>query len=137
MVAVIIIAFVRGSTEGTIVGFIAGLAFDLIGATIVGPMALTLTLTGFVAGIIKEQVFAGGWLLPVTVVGVASLISEAIYLVLVTALGLPVAFFPALFTRVIPAALYAAFIALILLPPVTKFLRLPLKVDPNTVKRVT
>ena len=36
MVAVIVIAFVRGSKEGTIVGFIAGLLFDFIGTTVIG-----------------------------------------------------------------------------------------------------
>jgi len=135
MVAVILIAFVRGSTEGTIVGFIAGLALDFLGAVIVGPMALTLTITGFVAGIIREQVFAGGWLLPMTVLGFASLASETVYLLLLIALGTPIGFFSSFFGTVLPSTLYAVVIAVIVFKPVTKFLRGAMTSDPDTVKR--
>ena len=136
MVAVIIIAFMRGSKEGTIVGFIAGLLFDLIGVSVVGPMALALTLTGFVAGILKEQIFAGGWLLPVTILGFASLVAESIYLVLISALGLPMPFFEALFSRALPGALYAMLIALLTFPTVTKFLRKGESSEVATLRRV-
>jgi rod shape-determining protein MreD len=136
MVAVIIIAFIRGSKEGTIVGFIAGLLFDLIGTTVVGPMALTLTLTGFVAGSMREQMVAGSWVLPVTVLGLTSLISETIYLLLLTTLGLPVSFFAALGTRALPAALYAMLIAVIVLPWLSKLLRSGMDVEPNTLNRM-
>ena len=134
MVAVVLIAFVRGSKEGTIVGFIAGLLFDFIGATVVGPMALALTITGFVAGILKEQIFAGGWLMPVSVLGVASLVSETVYLILIVALGLPMDFFAALFTRAVPGALYAMLIALISFPVLTKFLKRGLSPDDSTLR---
>ena len=136
MVAVIVIAFVRGSKEGTIVGFIAGLLFDFIGTTVIGPMALTLTVTGFVAGILKEQIFAGGWLLPVSVLGVASLVSESVYLIVITALGLPMDFFAALFTRAVPGALYAMLIAVISFPTLTKFLNMGVRAEDNILKRM-
>jgi len=137
MVAVIVIAFVRGSKEGTLVGFIAGLLFDLIGAAVVGPMALALTLTGFVAGILKEQIFAHSWVLPVTVLGAASLIAETIYLLMITTLGAPMNFFVALVTRALPGALYAMLIAVACLPLLTKFLRLGASAEKNTFKRMT
>ena len=136
MVAVIVIAFVRGSKEGTIVGFIAGLLFDFIGTTVIGPMALALTLTGFVAGILKEQVFAGGWLLPVSVLGVASLVSESVYLMVITALGLPMDFFAALFTRALPGALYAMLIAVASFPTLTKFLKSGVEPEDNILRRM-
>ena len=134
MVAVVVIAFVRGSKEGTIVGFIAGLLFDFIGATVVGPMALALTITGFVAGILQEQIFAGGWLMPVSVLGIASLVSETVYLILIVALGLPMDFFAALFTRAVPGALYAMLIALVSFPLLTKFLKMGLNPDDSTLR---
>jgi len=136
MVAVIVIAFVRGSKEGTIVGFIAGLLFDFIGTTVIGPMALALTLTGFVAGILKEQIFAGGWLLPVSVLGVASLVSESVYLIVITALGLPMDFFAALFTRALPGALYAMLIAVASFPTLTKFLKSGADPEDNILRRM-
>jgi len=137
MVAVIILAFIRGSKEGTIIGFVAGLLFDLIGTAAIGPMALALTLTGFVAGILKEQIFAHSWVLPVTVLGIASLVAETIYLIMITALGLPMDFFIALVSRALPGALYAMLIAIVSLPALTKFLRLGASADTNTFKRMT
>jgi len=137
MVAVIIIAFVRGSKEGTIAGFVAGLLFDLIGIAVVGPMALTLTITGFTAGILKEQIFASSWILPVTILGVASLVSEGVYLVVLLAVGSSTDFFVALGTKALPGALYAMLIAVLSFPPVTKFLRKGMNAEVNTLKRVS
>jgi len=136
MVAVIIIAFVRGSKEGTIAGFVAGLLFDLIGATVVGPMALALTITGFVAGILREQIFASSWLLPVTILGIASLVSEGMYLIVVLALGSPMNFFAALFTKALPGALYAMLIAVLSFPWLTKYLRKSVDAEASTLRRV-
>ncbi|MCL2679872.1 MAG: hypothetical protein FWF11_00110, partial [Coriobacteriia bacterium] len=68
--------------------------------------------------------------------GIASLIAETVYLILLVALGLPIEFFPAFFTKVIPAALYAVCIAVLVFPLVTKFLRRAMKTEPNTVKRI-
>jgi len=137
LVAVIIIAFVRGSKEGTIAGFVAGLLFDLIGTAVVGPMALTLTIAGFVAGFLKEQIFASSWILPVTILGIASLVSEGVYLVIVSALGFPMSFFTALGTKALPGALYAMFIAVLSFPLLTKFLRKGMNAEVNTLKRVS
>lgn len=134
MVAVIIIAFIRGSKEGTIVGFIAGLLFDLISSSVVGPMALALTVTGFVAGILQEQIHARtSWVLPVTILGIAAFAAETIYLIVVVALGLPMEFFAALVTRAMPGALYAIVIALICFSFVSKYLRKGMAVEPNTL----
>lgn len=137
MVAVIIIAFMRGSKEGTIVGFIAGLLFDLVGTTIVGPMALTLTITGFLAGIMKEEMVSVSWVLPLSVLGLASFVSETIYLLIVSAMGMPMSFFAALATRALPAALYAMLIAVILFPWTSKLLRAGMEDSPNTLNRMS
>jgi len=137
MVAVIIISFIRGSREGITLGFFAGLLFDLVGTTIVGPMALALTITGFIAGLMKEQIFASSWILPVTVLGVASLIAETIYLIMLAVLGMPMSFFAAFFTRALPGALYCMLIAVIVFPALTRFLNLSgSSAESNTLKRV-
>jgi rod shape-determining protein MreD len=137
MVVVIILGFVRGSRAGTVAGFVAGLLFDFIGTMVIGPMALTLTLAGFVAGILKEHIFAGGWLLPVTVLGIGSLVAEGVYLLIITALGMPLNFFSALFTRAVPGALYSMLIATALFPLLTKFLKLGENTEVSTFKRVS
>jgi len=70
----------------------------------------------------------------VTIVGVASLVAESIYLLVVVALGVPMEFFAALITRAMPGALYAIVIALICFSFVTKYLRKGMAIEPNTLK---
>ena len=136
LVAVVVMAFVSGSSEGTIIGFVAGLAYDLIGTAMVGPMALTLTLAGFAAGMLREYIFAGGWLLPVTVLGVASLLTESLYLIVLLLLGDRLVFGTAFLTRVLPGALYAMLIGVLVFPLLTRFIRKGLTSDVNTFKRI-
>ena len=44
LLAVIGVALMEGPRYGTMAGFVAGLAFDLIGTGAIGPMALVLSL---------------------------------------------------------------------------------------------
>jgi rod shape-determining protein MreD len=122
LIVTVTLAFVTGSNEGAFAGFIAGLAYDLIGSAAIGPMALTLTLTGFIAGLLQEQIFASGWVLPVTVLAVASLFAETLYLLILILLGEEVALGTALLTRVLPGTLYSTFVAIVVFPPLSRFL---------------
>lgn len=136
LVGVVVMAFVYGSAQGTMIGFVAGLAYDLIGTATVGPMALTLTLTGFAAGMLQEQIFAAGWLLPVSVLGVTSLLTETLYLSILLLLGERLSFGTALLTRALPGALYAMFIGVLLFPFLSRLVRKAQKTDVNTFKRI-
>ena len=71
LLVVITLSFVEGPVAGAVAGFAAGLLFDLLGAEPVGAWALVLTVTGYVGGMLQENLFAEGWLAPVTVAIIA------------------------------------------------------------------
>lgn len=123
LVVVVTLALVEGPTAGTLAGFAAGLVFDLLGAGPVGPMVLVLTVTGYMSGLIHENMFAEGWLLPLTVVAVASLASALAYGLVLDVLGAGGPFVVVFFTKMLPEALFETALALLVYPWLARFLR--------------
>ena len=120
---VVTLALVEGPAAGATAGFAAGLLFDLLGAGPVGPMVLVLTVTGYMAGLLHENMFAEGWLLPLTVLAIASLASALAYGVLLDILGAGGPFMVAFFLKMLPEALYDTALALLVYPWLARFLR--------------
>lgn len=123
LLVVVTLALATGPTEGSVCGFIAGLLFDLIGSGPLGPMALVLSVTGYLAGLLHEQMFAEGWLLPLTVLGVAALSAEIAYGLVLALLGVGGPFWSALLTKMLPGAVYNVTLALLVYPWLARFLR--------------
>ena len=123
MIAVIIMALVEGPNTGTVLGFIAGFLFDLLGTGQVGPMALVLSLTGYITGLIHENLFAEGWILPVAIIAVATFSSETLYMLVIFLLGAQESLWSAFFGIVLPSTLYNAVFATIICPILTRALR--------------
>ncbi len=123
VLAAVTLAMVQGPSVGCATGFACGLLFDLLGQGPVGPMAAVLAITGYVAGLLAANLFAEGWLLPLSVLALASLGAELTYALLLTLFGAPVSFFRALFTLVIPGAVYNTALALLAYPFLARFLR--------------
>jgi rod shape-determining protein MreD len=123
LLVVITLALVQGPRAGATIGFIAGLLFDLLGSGAVGPMALVLTLTGYTAGMLHAAMFAEGWLLPLTVVGVGSLLAGVAYGLVLALLGSGGAFWTTFFLRMLPGAVYNTVLALLFFPWLARFLR--------------
>ncbi len=120
---VVTLALTEGPTAGASAGFAAGLIFDLIGTGPVGPMALVLTVTGYLAGLLHEQMFAEGWLLPITVLAIAAFGSELAYALLLGLLGEGGSLWTVLWTKVLPATVYNTALALLVYPWLARFLR--------------
>jgi len=123
MITVIIMALVEGPNTGTVLGFVAGLLFDLLGAGPVGPMALVLAITGYATGLIQENLFAEGWLLPVGIIAIATLTSEILYMLVVVFLGTHTPLWGAFTGIVLPSTIYNAVCATIICPLLTRILR--------------
>jgi rod shape-determining protein MreD len=123
LLVVVTLALVEGPVAGASAGFAAGLIFDLLGTGPVGPMALVLTVTGFMAGQLHENMFAEGWLLPLTVLSIASLSSALAYGLMLDMLGAGGPFWQALFTKMLPEAIYDTALALLVYPWLARFLR--------------
>jgi rod shape-determining protein MreD len=123
LLVVITIGLVEGPGPGAAVGFSAGLIFDLLGSGPVGPMLLVLTLTGFLTGLMHENMFAEGWLLPLTVLAVATLSAEVAYGLILVLLDAGGPFWSTFFTKMLPGAVYNTAVALLVYPLLARFLR--------------
>lgn len=123
MLVVVTLALTSGPTEGAVAGFAGGLLFDLIGTGPVGAMALVLCVTGYLAGLLHAQMFAEGWLLPMTVLAIASLSAEIAYGLMLILLGDGGPFWSSFFARMLPGAVYNTALALLVYPWLARFLR--------------
>lgn len=120
---VVTLALTEGPVAGCWAGFVGGLLFDLIGSGVVGPYALVLTVVGYVAGLLQANMFAEGWLLPVTVVAIASLVTEVSYGVALAVVGAGQSFWAGLMYRMLPGALYNTVLAVLVYPWLARLLR--------------
>ncbi|MGV8082906.1 MAG: rod shape-determining protein MreD [Coriobacteriia bacterium] len=122
LLVVITLALVEGPGAGAGLGFAAGLLFDLLGAGPAGPMALALTVTGYLAGLLHDVIFAEGWLLPLTVLGIASLMTGVAYGFMLDLLGSVDGFWSLFFRQVLPGAVYNTVLALLVYPWLARLL---------------
>lgn len=123
LLVVVTLALATSPNQGATAGFAAGLLFDLLGTGPVGPMALVLSITGYFAGMLHEAMFAEGWLLPLTVLAVAALLSEFAYALVLDLLGATYPFWSTFVTRVLPGAVYNTALALLVYPWLVRLLR--------------
>ncbi len=123
LLVVVTLSFVEGPSAGAIAGFVAGLLLDLLSTGPVGAWALVLSVTGYTAGMLSENLFAEGWLAPVTVAIIAGLLADFSYLLAVTILGVGPAFWQSLVRAVLPRALYNAVLVMLAYPWLARFLR--------------
>jgi cell shape-determining protein MreD len=86
-------------------------------------MALVLAVTGYLAGLLHEQMFAEGWLLPMTVLAIASISAEIAYGLVLALLGSGGPFWRTLATKMLPGAVYNVCLALLVYPWLARFLR--------------
>jgi rod shape-determining protein MreD len=120
---VVTIALTQGPVSGGVAGFVGGLLFDLLNAGVVGPFALVLAVVGYVAGTLNANLFAEGWLLPVTVVAVAGLATEVAHGVVLAVLGTGPRFWDAFLTVMLPSTIYHTALAVIVFPLLARLLR--------------
>jgi rod shape-determining protein MreD len=123
LLVVVVLALLEGPVVGCTAGFFGGLALDLLGDSVVGPYALALTLVGYVAGLMEANMFAEGWLLPVTVVAVASLATELVYGIILAFLDVGSSFGTEFVRVMLPSALYNTALAVLLFPLLVRVLR--------------
>lgn len=120
----------RGSLEGALIGFCAGLVFDLAPPA-VGPLglwALVLALVGYLVGLVADDGQRSS-LTPLVVVGVAGVVSVSMYSALAVIIGDPPITWTD-FARQLPGqALYTVLLALVVLPALSSSIR---RFEPST-----
>lgn len=120
---VVTLALAEGPVAGSAAGFVGGLLTDLLGTSAVGPYALVLCVVGYVAGMLQANMFAEGWLLPVSVVAVASVTTEVSYGVILLVLDASTPFWAAFGRIMLPVALYNTVLAVLVYPWLARLLR--------------
>jgi rod shape-determining protein MreD len=120
---VVTLALTEGPVAGCAAGFVGGLLFDLLGTSVVGPYALVFCVVGYLAGLLSANMFAEGWLLPVTVVFLASLGSELTYGIIMAILDVGMPFGTAFAKIMLPGAVYTSVLAVLLYPLLSRVLR--------------
>jgi rod shape-determining protein MreD len=123
LLVVVTLALVEGPVPGAFAGFTAGVLLDMLGTSVIGPWALVLCVVGYVAGTLNANMFAEGWLLPITVAFMASLLAELSYGLLLAVLGVGGPFVVTLTHIVIPAAVYNTALAVLVYPWLARLLR--------------
>lgn len=123
LLASVTIGMVKGARVGMTSGFTAGLLSDLIGTAPIGAAALVFCLVGFVAGSVKDNMFADGWVVPILVAFVAGLSAEVGYMTLLGVVGESGLTVGGVTSRASASALYTCAVALITYPWVARFLR--------------
>ena len=83
----IVMAFLEGPNEGAVVGFVSGLAQDLLLNEPKGILALTLTLVGYTMGMLRQYIVSPSPFLPVVLVGLGTTAGVAFYVVVNFLLG--------------------------------------------------
>lgn len=98
-------SLLRGSREGVIWGFIAGLAVDVLSGAPFGAATLPMIAVGLLAGLGHATVFRAHIALPLVVMFVTTVIYDLLFLLIVRLSGYPVAWLDSLFRLILPSAL--------------------------------
>ncbi|HEY0561179.1 MAG TPA: rod shape-determining protein MreD [Frankiaceae bacterium] len=119
---VLVVALLRGPGFGMGTGFVTGLVIDLQGGHVVGRTALVLTLVAFLAGQLAREEDALPWV-PVSVIGVGSVIVVLLDALLGSALGDPLPAFRHVVAAALGAGIFDAVLAPFLYPPLRALFR--------------
>ncbi len=112
LIFVVSTALIRGSTDGVLWGFFAGLGLDLISSGFLGFHSLLKMVLGFFIGLLEEKIFKDNLLLPAIVLFAATVIHELLFLTVAASYRqLEVRLLPVLSTIIFPLSLYNALLA--------------------------
>ena len=106
----------RGSREGLIWGFIAGVAVDLFSGAPFGAATLSLILAGSLAGLGQAIVYRAHIALPLLAMFLATILYELCFLLVVRIAGYQVTWWESLIQIILPSALLNTLLTLLVLP---------------------
>lgn len=101
-------SLLRGSREGLIWGFVAGVALDLFSGAPFGAATFGLMIVGLLSGLGKSTVFRSQIVLPLVTVLLATIVYDIIFLIVVWISGYTVAWMDSLVHLVLPSAVLNA-----------------------------
>ena len=114
IIALVILSLAAGPVPGTIGGFLLGLVQDLSNPSLLGVQALCKTVLGFGLGRLRGRLVHGMPLVEATVIGIAVLAHDLVYLVIKANLSDESSFL-SFFTLTLPTAIYSGLVGIPLL----------------------
>ncbi|MBI4744927.1 MAG: rod shape-determining protein MreD [Actinobacteria bacterium] len=109
-------AFIDGPVYGSALGFFGGLLQDFIIARNVGLNVISKTIVGYIAGLLKENVFIESMFLPVVAIFLASIVDQTIYLILGFTFGYQIPFKNVFYRVILPSAVYNSIFSFFIYP---------------------
>jgi len=106
LLVVVFLGLFKGSTVGAMVGFCGGLIYDLTSSSLLGLNALSLTLVGFLVGLIQGKVYGENIVFQVALVFAATLMSNILFFLLSAIFYLASPLGHGLGRIILPAAIY-------------------------------
>jgi rod shape-determining protein MreD len=114
VLVIVLLGLRRGPIVATTLGFLLGFLQDLLDPATLGMNMLAKSCTGYAVGKLAGNLLVGGLLLHASLVGIAVLLHDTIYLLAYTRLDL-LRFFGMFAQQSLPSALYTAVCALVVL----------------------
>jgi rod shape-determining protein MreD len=111
---IVLLGLRRGPVAATLLGFLLGFLQDLLEPSTLGMNMLAKSCTGYAVGKLSGNLLVGGLFLHASLVGIALLLHDLIYLLVYTRLD-PARFFGMFAAQSLPAALYTALCAFVVL----------------------
>jgi rod shape-determining protein MreD len=108
LMLVVFNAFLRGSREGALAGFLGGILMDLANGSYIGMNALALLTVGYLMGLTESKLYKDSAIIIVFLVWISSFIDQVITYVLLSFMGVQISPGVALFWVLLPTATYTA-----------------------------
>lgn len=115
LVVVMVMGLLRGPAAGLNLGWLMGLLVDLHGGKLAGLQTVLLGLSGAASGWLSIKIFSDNVLVPAVLVGLGSLVYEAVYLLVLNAFGFGLPW-EAVLRVILPMGLYNLILALVVYP---------------------
>jgi rod shape-determining protein MreD len=113
LIFTVIVALLRGYTEGAVVGFFAGIALDLLHGRFIGFYALLGLYLGLAVGYSNRRLYKENYLVMIVFIFVSTTIYEFL-VYFFSSLGTEMNFNFAFKGNIIPEAIYNCFVAVII-----------------------
>ncbi|NTW05869.1 MAG: rod shape-determining protein MreD [Peptococcaceae bacterium] len=104
-------AFLNGSKEGALLGFIGGVFQDLTIGNFIGMNGLVLMLGGYIAGMLETKLYKDSLIIIFLLVGFIAFFTQSLNYLLLALFEVNTSFIVAFLEIIIPTSIYTAIVA--------------------------
>jgi len=108
LIIVVFNAFLKGSREGALVGFLGGIFVDLATGSYIGMNALALMIVGYLVGFTESKIYKDSSIIVIFMVWMAAFLDQLLTYILLYSMNVQISPGVALLRVMLPAATYTA-----------------------------